>query len=305
MRVVIKRKCPNCLKYHSKTMEDTEHNKEEFTKSVESGSYSKCKGVIRDEMEKVKEANKLKEEVINNIASIPDIKEVAKEVEKKSEEARKEIKKMGIEPIIYTQVHDGRDLEVSLRPTGNTILLLGPSQKGKTILMMYIYKKQFANYISVLFADNPQSPVYKDKNLIVTEMYEPKIIKMAQFINKKTKNNYEFLFMLDDIVEKKNDKTLLRQFLTFRNSNISSIMSLQYDKLLDKGARNNVHNIFLFQQNNDVLTEDVIKNFLTSYLPRSTMSEKIKWYRDVTSNHGFIYVDTYNNLMKVFSKVPY
>ncbi|WP_440233778.1 hypothetical protein, partial [Escherichia coli] len=57
--------------------------------------------------------------------------------------------------------------------------------------------------------------------------YVPAAIDEMYKINKDTKNHYPFLAILDDVVTAKFDKTLLKSFTIYRNSGITTIMSVQ------------------------------------------------------------------------------
>ena len=178
--------------------------------------------------------------------------------------------------------------------TGNSTALLGSSKQGKSTCMMYLYRQHYSQSgtISTLFASNPQLSMYGDKRLIICQAYEPKLIKLAAAINRKTRNYYDFCFLLDDIVDKRDDVVLKELILTLRNSNLSSIVCLQYSNLLAKVARANVNNLLLFGFNSDEAIELVCQQFLAGHLrerkvPRDDWS---RYYREATKNHGFIYV---------------
>lgn len=178
--------------------------------------------------------------------------------------------------------------------TGNSTALIGSSKQGKSTCMMELYRQNYANsdYISVLFASSPQLRLYQDPQLVVCPVYEPRVVKLAQAINRKTKNAYEFCFLLDDIVDRRDDMTLKQLILTLRNSNLSSIVCLQYTNLLAKVARANVNNLLLFGFNSDEAVELTCKQFLATHLRERKVpaTEWVRYYREATRDHGFIYV---------------
>ena len=47
-------------------------------------------------------------------------------------------------------------------------------------------------------------------------MYSPRLIQESYTINSKTKNHYDFCFVLDDVVDKKFDKELLKLLTIYR-----------------------------------------------------------------------------------------
>ena len=119
---------------------------------------------------------------------------------------------------------------------------------------------------------------------------------MTKVINGKTKNKYPFVIMLDDIIDQKMNKILMKLILSYRNSNISTVVSLQNVMLFKKENRTNVNNIIFFGFNEDRDLEDVIKRYFNSYLKNMKIEEKILWYKENTQNHKFIYYNPRKNL---------
>lgn len=190
------------------------------------------------------------------------------------------------------------------KDTGNTIFIIGSSKMGKSTCMMHLYRKYFdkKNFISMLFSKSKHIDVYKDNNrLMKCDTFNndsAKLINLEKFINSKTRNKYNFMNMLDDIVDVKFNKLLNEMIMTYRNSNISCIVSMQYAKLLAKNARTNINNIILFGFNTDESIEDIIKTYLKGYFGKlglKSMDEKINFYRKVCENHGFIYLHPASN----------
>ena len=206
--------------------------------------------------------------------------------------------------------------------TGNTTLLLGSSKAGKTVMLMHLYKGFYcstrsgakpakksadgkkkhnnrSNYVSFLYCHNPQIDLYKEAhkkcNLLMPspDMLDS-LVSIQHRINKGTGNRYQFLNMMDDLIRLGRNETMDDLILTLRNSNISSIISLQYSNLMSKMCRSNVNNVFLFRFNTDESMEIVIKCYLQSLLkkiiPNASMVDMMNWYREQTMNHGYIYV---------------
>jgi len=204
-------------------------------------------------------------------------------------------------PTIQTEVEIKFDSN-----TGNSILILGSSKMGKSTLLMHLYDKYFnnKNIVSVLFTMNQHINIYKDhKNLIVCGAFNREsenLIKEQKYINTKTDNKYSFCNMLDDIIDVRFSKLLNNLILTYRNSNISSIVSLQYPRLLNKSSRANVNNIILFNFNTDETCIDAIKLYLKSYfikLGYKSENEQLALYKELTKNHGFVYINTVHNII--------
>lgn len=175
---------------------------------------------------------------------------------------------------------------------------------GKSTLLMHLYDKYYSSkeFISILFSINPHINIYKDhKNLIQCNTFNKDtetLIKEQKYINVKCKNKYKFVNMLDDIIDVKFSALISNLILTYRNSNISSLISLQYPKLLNKSARANINNIILFNFNTDETIIDTIKLYLRNHFNKlgfKTFDEQLSLYKELTKNHGFIYLNTINN----------
>lgn len=199
--------------------------------------------------------------------------------------------------------------------TGNTTCILGSSKMGKSTLMMDIYKQAYMpdkEMISILWTNNPQVKMYKKRNLIIGDTFNKeaeRIIAQQKRIQSKTKNEYEFLNMFDDVLNVRHNALLDNMFLSWRNAKMSSIISLQYSNMMSKASRANCNNIILFGFNTDEAVEVVIKTYLNGWmstvpeLKHKSMAEKIQWYHSVTngkSKHGFIYVKPQDGLVEVF-----
>jgi len=195
-------------------------------------------------------------------------------------------------------IHYATTPDLKLDPgTGNTVLLCASSKAGKTELMMALYKKYFTKYISIMFAHNSQIPQYNQKNLIVTDEFEPDIIEIERKLNKISKNKFDFMNMFDDMLKVKTE-TITDMFLSLRNSNISSMISLQYVNLLSKACRGNVNTIFGGSMNSDENILVFIKCYLSSYmhgLGLKSDGDMIMRYRQLTANHGFINIHPSTN----------
>lgn len=192
-------------------------------------------------------------------------------------------------------------LNLKLDPgTGNTTFILGASKAGKSTTLMWIYDKYYANrkYISILFSINKHIKLYKKHKLLLKcpsfNKQSEKLVMMEKYINMKCNNKYHFVNMFDDILNVRHNKLLNNLILTYRNSNISSLVSLQYSNLLSKQARSNINNVLLFSfGSSDEAIEVAIRTFLRGIFTRlgyKTISDQLSLYRQLTQNHGFIYL---------------
>lgn len=177
---------------------------------------------------------------------------------------------------------------------GVSVALLGSTRSGKTTFLKYLLDKHFAKHLKVLMSNSIHAPIYKDmKDMVKSPLYIPKLVKEGYMINKETKNHYDFLYILDDIVTGKFDKELLKLLAIYRNSNMSAIISIQSPILLNSATRGNLNYVMLGRMNSEEQIEKTIKMYLTSYLDGKNMTEKIKNYKALTEDHYWIII---NNL---------
>jgi hypothetical protein len=184
--------------------------------------------------------------------------------------------------------------------TGNTIVIYGSSKRGKSTLMMHLYKKYFRSKdrINTLFSGNPQLRVYrKDKRLLVGYGFNDasaRYIQMQQYVNVNTNHEYTFTNLFDDIIDQKHAPIVNKLILTYRNSKISSIICLQYVYLLSKQNRANINHTFIFGMNSVEDCRGIIELILRPYFTEmgfKTIEDQIKYFKHVTDDHGFFYLD--------------
>lgn len=174
---------------------------------------------------------------------------------------------------------------------GVSVCFLGSTRSGKTTFLKHMLDKYFKKHFKILMSNSIHNPIYKDiKDIVRCPVYIPKLVKDGYDINKGTKNHYDFLYILDDVVSAKFDKELLKLLAIYRNSNLSCIISIQSPVLLNSATRGNLNYVFLGRMNSDEQIEKTIKMYLTSYLD-GKMTDKIRTYRELTENHNWICVD--------------
>lgn len=193
------------------------------------------------------------------------------------------------------------DIDLKLdKNTGNSTAILGSGKQGKTTLMMYLYEKYYEpdkDYICTLFSINSHIKAYKkDSKLLRCNTFNDtsqKFIKLEKYINSKTKNKYKYLNMFDDVIDMKYTKLFNEMVLTYRNSNLSTIVCLQYVYLLSKMNRANVNNLIIFGSNSHESVIDLIKTFLKPYFNRMGITKEgpqIEFFKYITKDHGFFYI---------------
>lgn len=176
---------------------------------------------------------------------------------------------------------------------GVSFALIGSTRSGKTTLLKHILEKYFEKFITILMSNSIHAPIYKEiEDCIKSPLYSPRIIKEGYEINRKTNNHYPFLYVLDDVVDKKFDKELLKLLTIYRNSGLSTVICVQSPILLNSASRGNINFVCLGRLNSDESIERVVRMYLMSYLP-GRIEEKIRAYKSMTEGHHFILV---NNL---------
>jgi hypothetical protein len=196
------------------------------------------------------------------------------------------------------------DLKLEMPPAdtgGMTMALIGSTRSGKTTLLTHILKTYFDSHLGVLMSPSLHAPVYSDmKQLVRSPYYLPRIVEEMASINRKTDNHYPFLAVLDDVVTAKFDKTLLKSFTIFRNSNITTVMSVQNPIIFNSVTRGNFNAVFLGYMNSDESVEKVIRMFCYTAIPGKNIEEKIAEYKRLTANHYWLYIDHLNGGMTRF-----
>lgn len=190
--------------------------------------------------------------------------------------------------------------ELKLDPgTGNSMVILGSSKAGKTHVLKQIFNQYYSDkkkQISFLFSINSHAKVYDDfpEKMKVNKFNRDceKMVNQMKKINMVTKNKFEYLIMLDDIIDAKYSGLLNNLILTYRNSMFSSIIALQYPYLLSKGSRSSVNQTIFGHFNSDESIESVIKSFLSSTFSKMgyhTLPAQVQLYRELTKDFHFIY----------------
>lgn len=181
---------------------------------------------------------------------------------------------------------------------GCSFIVVGSTRSGKTTMLNYLFKKHFMNHISVLMSNSLQSDAYTflKKNCVSSDFYHPEILKDMYKINHETNNNYEFMCIIDDVPDKRNDQEIKRLMTIYRNSRISCFVCAQGLTMMDKLSRGNINFVFLGRMNSSEEIERNIKSFLQGHFPTNMkMSEKIKLYRQLTEHHQWMVLDQINN----------
>ncbi len=181
------------------------------------------------------------------------------------------------------------------RGTGNTTAIIGSSKHGKTTALMYIANKYYSESINFLMAHCSGAPVYKSalpKYTIVTDKFDADVIAAQRGINKYRDAPADFTNFIDDFINLKHSMTMDDLILTLRNSNISTVISLQYVNTMSKSTRSSVNNALLFGQNTDEAAEQCVRVYLTSWMKKNNVppAMMVPVFHAITADHGFFHV---------------
>ena len=122
----------------------------------------------------------------------------------------------------------------------------------------------------------------------------PQIIEETHKINSHTDNKYEFAFILDDVVNAKNDRTIMKALTIGRNARQTMLISAQALTMFNATGRNNINFVFLMKLNSDMAIEAVVRSYLMSYFPKEyRIRDMVQEYKKLTKDHHFFFI---NNL---------
>ena len=191
---------------------------------------------------------------------------------------------------------------------GCSLLFLGSTRSGKTTLVNYFFKRHFQDHISVLMSNSLNSDAYDylKKKCVASDFYFPEILKDMYKINHETKNNYEFMAVIDDVPDKREDPEMKRLLTIYRNSRISCMISAQVATMMNKMARSNINYVFLGRMNSSSEIEKNVKDYLQGHLPTNwKMTQKIQWYKQTCENYTWIVLDQINGLLFLTRLLPH
>jgi septin family protein len=190
---------------------------------------------------------------------------------------------------------------------GCSMIMCGSTRSGKTTLLNYFFKRHFQDHISILMSNSLHSDAYNylKKKCVTSDFYFPELLKEMYKINHGTKNHYEFLAIIDDVPDKREDPEMKRLMTIYRNSRISCIVCVQGATIVNKLARSNINYVFLGRMNSSSEIERNIKEYLQGHFQSSLkMTEKIQLYKKLTENYQWIVLDHINGHMFLTRLLP-
>lgn len=247
----------------------TKKNKH-FSVSTTNRTKEEAEQILKEKIDNYRRSNDEHVNLLNEISSNP----------------RNAIPKIRLQEIIK---------HVYRKDTGSQYILLGSSYSGKSTLMMQILKELDMldkRFIKCIMAGNPTTQAYQeDKTIPLFDGYKKDVIDSFKIINTSLNNKYRFFVCVDDIISLKTTRQIDNLMLSYRNSDISTLLSLQAPTLIYKNVRDNV-TFFAFTKFNTISQIDTVLNLLLGdFEPFASAKNDIirrDMYRKITDDYNFI-----------------
>jgi hypothetical protein len=199
------------------------------------------------------------------------------------------------------------ELQSGDKKNGVTYALFGASNSGKSTLLRKIFiddlykntqgMRDEDEWIMTLFTGSKYAdPLVgaKDTNedLMVDNLgLNADLYQWMYNMNYTYDKRYNFVVLIDDIITVKNYAVVFQAFLTYRNMNITSVVSLQYLKLCPLPVRSSLYFCFLLPINSNEGIEQLVRGYLAMYLPGEGLQDKINQYKILCKDHCFFLMD--------------
>lgn len=187
---------------------------------------------------------------------------------------------------------------------GVTYMIYGSSGSGKSTLLKnvffnHIYSENAdKDYIVYVFTESKFSDALRDLPKCLIMDYaglDEDVINFAYLQNMEFQKRYNFVFVLDDVIGLRFHNVLEKCLLVYRNSNISTIISIQYPKKVPISMRSCAYQIICLPFNSSEATEIVVRACVSKYVPGNNIQEKISNYNDWAHHYKGFYVDNLNH----------
>jgi len=239
---------------------------------------SKKEDKIEDKIEDIiedmpKEEVIIKEPIIINPVSDQEIKNI--DIMKQIDEDIKSIKWEKLDKNTFD----------FFKPHARSMCVIGSSFCGKSTFVFKVADMLFNtnDILTIAMLDNPQADVYNTlpRSYQIVDTFRADLVKAMHSIAKKTKNKFKFGVILDDIIDLRYSNTLRSMLLSWRNSRISSILSLQDVSLVSRSMKNSISYLCLRNNSDMGVVETLMKNYIgyrDIFFKKKTMNEKIMLY---------------------------
>lgn len=182
----------------------------------------------------------------------------------------------------------------------SNVLIIANSKCGKTYLLKQMVEKWMAvkkDLIVIWMIGNKNADVYQDiidrKDYVFFDGYKPSIIETIHVLNNEIDHDdmYEFLFIIDDIIEQRNSSTINNLAMSYRNCKMNSIFVIQDCTLIMPKARDNA-TVQIYGQSKSRALSKIYENFLkpNDFFKKhgKNESEKLNIYRKLCADYHFL-----------------
>lgn len=181
---------------------------------------------------------------------------------------------------------------------GSTAFIVGGSSSGKTTLLVQalqnILEHRPDRYdVILVFSESISAEPLKNwldhegsNKVHFFPTFMPELVTLMVEINKATDNRYGVLVVLDDCLEGLRGKTTSKLINIYRNSGISTIISIQYCKFVTPAMRSSFHRVYITGARNSENRKQILDMFVKGHLRDlgyKNSSDMDKALRDMTA----------------------
>ncbi len=166
--------------------------------------------------------------------------------------------------------------------TATTTAFIAPSFSGKTSLIVEQLNRltdaDLESYTGIVLCTesiaaaplkNLQERVLKKMNIFDT--FIPEYVSFMKKTNTISNNRFRYLVIMDDWLRLRGE-TIVDMILTLRNSGVSTVISMQYSRLLTPSQRQSIHDYYLLNLRLEDL-EYLLQGFIASHM-RDRLNEE-------------------------------
>lgn len=210
--------------------------------------------------------------------------------------------------LILREAKSNLQVDNQEKRNGVTYALFGASGSGKSTLLRKVFiddvysnrtiVKKTDEYLPLFFTESkyadplkglrgdPNASVILDACGVNEDLY-----KWMYMMNYTYEKKYNFVVMVDDVITVKSIPVIFKAFLTYRNMNITSVVSLQYLKLCPLSIRTSLYFVFLLSTSNNDAIKQFVEAYMYMYLPGKNIPEKMNLFFEMTRDYCFFMID--------------
>ncbi len=199
----------------------------------------------------------------------------------------------------------------SEKKNGVTYALFGGSGSGKSTLLRKVFiddvysnqriVKKEDEFISLFFTESKHADPLKglhgegEDTILDACGFDQDVISWMYAMNYTYEKRYNFVVISDDVIGVKHLPIVYKMFLTFRNMNVTSMVSLQYMKHCPLSVRGSLYFVIILANSNDEAARQVVEAYLMHYLPGTSLVAKLSHFKDMVAGYQFFFVDNLNH----------